>query len=133
MNVPEERLRPHPGTRFDGPQEYLDLPHLAAGLRGEPHPAKAGHRQAGLIHRGPLRILLFTFDAGGWLPVHRAPGQVVIQCLRGELKVEASEKTFALASGTALVLEPDVPHSVEAVRESEMLLTVCLDGKQAAT
>jgi hypothetical protein len=24
------------------------------------------------------------------------------------------------------VLEPDVPHSVEAVAESEMLLTVCM-------
>ncbi|HYC33985.1 MAG TPA: cupin domain-containing protein [Gemmatimonadales bacterium] len=126
MNQPDERLRPHPSTRFAGPVVSLDLPGLARALRSEPHPAKDGHRQAGLVHRGPLRLLLFAFDAGGRLPEHRAPGQVVIHCLRGELAVEASAERHRLGSGEAVVLEPDVPHSVEAVADSEMLLTVCL-------
>jgi quercetin dioxygenase-like cupin family protein len=51
---------------------------------------------------------------------------VVIHCLRGELAVEASAAHHRLGGGEALVLEPDVPHSVEAVAESEMLLTVCI-------
>jgi quercetin dioxygenase-like cupin family protein len=126
MNQPDERLRPHPSTRFTGPVVSLDLPNLSRALRAEPHPAKGGHRQAGLVHRGPLRMLLFAFEPGGRLPEHRAPGQVVIHCLRGELAVEVSEAPHRLGAGEALVLEPDVPHSVEAVTESEMLLTVCL-------
>jgi quercetin dioxygenase-like cupin family protein len=51
---------------------------------------------------------------------------VVIHCLRGELAVEAGAARHPLHGGEALVLEPAVPHSVEAVAESEMLLTVCL-------
>ena len=105
---------------------HLDLPDLARALQAEPHPAKAGHRQAGLIHRGPLRLLLFAFEPGGRLPEHRAPGQVVIHCLRGELTVEAAGSRQRLGGGEVLVLQPDVPHSVEALAESEMLLTVCV-------
>jgi quercetin dioxygenase-like cupin family protein len=51
---------------------------------------------------------------------------VVIHCLRGELAVEAGGAPHRLSDGNALVLEPDVPHSLEAVVESEMLLTVCI-------
>jgi quercetin dioxygenase-like cupin family protein len=126
VTQPEERLRPHPSTRLAGPVVPLNLPDLARALHSEPHAAKSGHRQAGLVHRGPLRLLLFVFEAGGRLPEHRAPGHVVIHCLRGELMVEAEAVRHRLGSGEAVVLEPDVPHAVEAVVESEMLLTVCM-------
>ena len=126
MTQSDERLRPHPSTRMTGPAVTLNLPDLARALQAEPHPAKAGHRQAGLIHRGPLRLLLFAFEAGGRLPEHRAPGHVVIQCLRGELDVQAAGSGHRLGAGEAVVLEPDVPHAVEAVAESDMLLTVCV-------
>jgi quercetin dioxygenase-like cupin family protein len=49
---------------------------------------------------------------------------VVIHCLRGELVVQAKAERHKLAGGEALVLDPDVPHSVEAIGESDMLLTV---------
>jgi quercetin dioxygenase-like cupin family protein len=126
MDQPDERLRPHPSTRLAGPVVALDLPDLVRTLNSEPLPAKGGHRQAGLVHRGPLRILLFTFEPGGRLPEHRAPGHVVLHCLRGELAVEAGAAPHRLDTGHALVLEPGVPHSVEAMTESELLLTVCL-------
>lgn len=126
MNQPDERLRPHPSTRFAGPVVALNLPDLARALRTESHPARSGHRQEGLVHRGPLRLLLFTFEPSGHLPEHRAPGHVIIHCLRGELAVAASAAQYRLSGGEALVLEPDVPHTVKAVAESEMLLTVCI-------
>jgi quercetin dioxygenase-like cupin family protein len=129
VNQPDERLRPHPSSRSAGPIVALRLPDLARALQSEPHRAKSGHRQAGLIHRGALRLLLFAFEPGGRLPEHRAAGHVVIHCLRGELVVHAEAGRHQLASGEALVLDPDVPHSVEAVGESEMLLT-CAKGER---
>jgi quercetin dioxygenase-like cupin family protein len=127
VNQSDRRLRPHPSTRLTGPAVHLNLPDLSRALQAEPHPAKAGHRQAGLIHRGPLRLLLFAFEPGGRLPEHRAPGHVVIHCLRGELSIEAAASHQRLGDGEVLVLEPNVPHSVMALAESEMLLTVCVD------
>ena len=126
MDQPDERLRPHPSTRLAGPVVALDFPDLARTLNDEPTPAKGGHRQTGLVHRGKLRMLLFTFEPGGRLPEHRAPGHVVLHCLRGELAVEAGAPPRRLEAGQALVLDPGTPHSVEAMAESELLLTVCL-------
>jgi quercetin dioxygenase-like cupin family protein len=122
----DERLRPHPSDRLAGTVEPLNFPDLARALRAEPHQAKDGHRQVGLIHRGQLRLLLFTFEAGGRLPEHRAPGHVVIHCLRGELDVEAGGARYRLGAGEAIAVDPAVSHAVDAVAESDMLLTVCL-------
>lgn len=129
MNPPEERLRPHPRVRLSGPAVPLNLPDLARALHAEPHPPTHGHRQAGLVHRGPLRLVLFAFEAGSELPEHRAPGYVVIHCLRGQIEVEAAGARERLNQGEALFLDPDVPHSVRAVLESDMLLTVCVSPK----
>ncbi|HEY8258663.1 MAG TPA: cupin domain-containing protein [Gemmatimonadales bacterium] len=129
MNPSEQRLRPHPSVRLAGPAVALNLPDLARALQAEPHPSTQGHRQASLVHRGPLRLVLFAFEAGGELPEHRAPGHVVIHCLRGEMAVEAAGEDGILKTGEALFLDPDVPHRVRAIVESEMLLTVCLVPK----
>ena len=129
MTPPEDRLRPHPSARLSGPAVPLNLRELARALHAEPHPAIYGHRQAGLVHRGPLRLVLFAFEPGGELPQHRAPGPVVIHCLRGELDIEASGSQERLHEGEALLLDADVPHSVRAITESDMLLTVCIGQK----
>jgi quercetin dioxygenase-like cupin family protein len=129
MSHLDERLRPHPSVRLSGPAVALNLPDLARALQSEPHPPTHGHRQAGLIHRGPLRLVLFAFEPGGELSEHRAPGHVVIHCLRGILDVEAAGSTGRLKEGEAVFLDPEVPHAVRAPVESEMLLTVCLVPK----
>ena len=129
MTPPKGRLRPHPSGRLSGPAVPLNLPELGRALHAEPHPPVHGHRQAGLVHRGPLRLVLFAFEAGSELPQHRAPGHVIIHCLRGELDIEAAGAQERLSQGEALFLDPDVLHSVRAVTESDMLLTVCVGPK----
>jgi len=129
MSQPEERLRPRPGERLSGPAVLLDLPESARALCAEPHPSKQGHRQVSLIHRGPLRLVLFTLEPGGRLAEHRAPGHVVIHCLRGQIEVEAAGALERLGTNQALVLDPGVPHAVKALTESEMLLTISLDPR----
>jgi quercetin dioxygenase-like cupin family protein len=125
----EERLRPPPAARSRGPELPLDLVATARALREEPHPAKDGHRQIGLLHREHLRVVLFAFDPGGWLREHRAPGLVTIHVLSGRLRVATASSAHDLTAGQVLVLERDVPHDVEATEQSDMLLTVHLDGE----
>jgi quercetin dioxygenase-like cupin family protein len=125
----EERLRPPPAARSRGPELPIDLIATARALREEPHPAKDGHRQIGLLHREHLRIVLFGFDRGGWLREHRAPGLVTIHALTGRLRVATPSTTHEVGAGQILVLERDVLHDVEAVEPSDMLLMVHLDGE----
>jgi quercetin dioxygenase-like cupin family protein len=126
MTVADDRLRPPPSAREAGPELNLDLGATLRTLRAEPHPPTQGHRQISIAHRGPLRLVLFAFDAGGHLPQHRAPGLVTILTLRGRLRVRTPRTVHELDAGEAVLLDPDIPHDVEAPVESDMLLAVHL-------
>jgi quercetin dioxygenase-like cupin family protein len=126
MASPNDRLRPPPSERFAGSEHRIDLSSALEALRREPHSDKERHRQITLFHKGPLRIVLFEFEAGGGLPEHRAPGFVVIHTLRGRLHVKTLNESYELATGQVLMLDPEVVHDVAAAEPSDMLLTISL-------
>jgi quercetin dioxygenase-like cupin family protein len=120
----EDRLRPHPSDRFAGAEHMLDLPATLSALRAEAFPSANGHRQIALMHQGPVRLVLFAFEAGGRIPQHTAPGWVTIHVLRGSLNVRTPAELHVLSAGKLLSLAPDLPHDVEATEETDMLLGI---------
>jgi quercetin dioxygenase-like cupin family protein len=81
-----------------------------------------------LLHHGPVRLILYAFDEGGRIPQHQAPGWVTIHVLRGTLRVNAPDGEHILNEAHLLTLAPNVPHDVDALAESDMLLGVYPDG-----
>jgi len=122
-----ERLRKPPVERFAGTRHLFSLPKALAELRSEPHPARNGHRQITLFHRGGVTQVVFSFEAGGHLDQHSASGLVTIHALEGHLVVTAEGAEHAMEAGHVLILDTAVPHDVVALEASAMLLTVCLD------
>jgi quercetin dioxygenase-like cupin family protein len=97
-------------------------------LLAEPLPQNRQHRQETLYRHGPLTIALFLFDQGASLPQHAAEGTVIVQVLKGRLKLVAEGHARDLPAGSLLVLSPRVTHDVQALEPTHMLLTVCLEG-----
>ena len=129
MSSSKDRLRAPPSERFAGPEHLIDLAAALEALRGEQHDSTDRHRQITVFHKGPLRMVLFTFEAGAGLPSHRAPGFVVIHTLRGRITVKTLNDSHDLAAGHLVMLDPEVVHDVTAVESSDMLLTISLrDG-----
>ncbi len=124
MTAPDARRRPRPSDRFAGPEHTLDIRESLRALRAEAQPGANGHRQITLMREGPVRLVLFAFDAGGRMPEHRAPGWVTIQIVRGTLQVQTPEALHRLTEGQILALAPNTPHDVEAGEEADMLLGV---------
>lgn len=124
MPAPEKRRRPHPSDRFAGSERALDLSASLKALRIEGSTAANGHRQIALLHHGPVRLVLFAFEAGGHLPQHKAPGWITIHVLRGLLHVRTPDATHDLGPGQILSLAPGVLHDVDAEQASDMLLGV---------
>ena len=122
------RLRTAPAERFAGSQHVFSLDRVLTDLRSEAHPARGGHRQITLLQRGSVTQVLFSFEPGGRLREHSAAGLVTIHVLEGRLDVTAEGVVNPLAAGDVLILDPSVPHDVEAATESAMLLTVHLAG-----
>jgi quercetin dioxygenase-like cupin family protein len=124
MNT-DDRLRVHPSVRLAGAVQQVDLIEAAKRLRAEPHAATHGHRQIAIVRHGPVSIMLFVFDRGGTLKEHATEGEVTIHVLDGELEITLGAEVAVLGRGELVSFAPGQPHSVRAVVESEMLLTVC--------
>jgi len=129
VSSPSDRLRPPPAERFAGPEHRIELAAALDSLRAEHHESTDRHRQITVFHKGPLRIVLFTFEAGAGLPSHRAPGFVVIHTLRGRITVKTMNASHDLAAGQLVMLDPEVVHDVTAAESSDMLLTISLGGR----
>jgi quercetin dioxygenase-like cupin family protein len=119
-----DRLRQHPEDRLAPPVQVVKLAAVAAELRAEPHDSVSGHRQIAIARHGPVTMILFAFEADGLLKEHRTDGVVNIHVLSGHLQVMVGNETHEMRGGQLVNLAPDVPHSVRALEESEMLLTV---------
>jgi quercetin dioxygenase-like cupin family protein len=128
-----DRLRQHPRQRFAAPQHPFDLEAVAAKLRQEVQSGQAGHRQETLYKHGPMSVALFLFGKLTRLAAHRTKGVVIIQVIKGHLRVTADAQPHDLHAGGLLVLAPGVEHDVVARQESEMLLTVHLENAPATT
>lgn len=120
----QERLRPPPKDRLAAPVQRVDLADAAARLRGEAHLPVAGHRQIALARHGPVSLILFVFEKDGFLKEHQANGEVIIQVLAGRLSVSVATEELTLGVGQVVTLAPGLVHSVRALEESDMLLTL---------
>ncbi|QIK83862.1 cupin domain-containing protein [Sanguibacter sp. HDW7] len=75
-----------------------------------------------------VRVVVFAFDAGQVLTEHTAAMPVLLSVLDGHLRVVADGTTHELVPGALLHMATRVPHSVEAIAPSRLVLTM-LDAR----
>jgi len=80
-----------------------------------------------LAKSGHARQVLFSFRAGQGLKEHTTSSQIAVQVMSGALTFAARDESRVLEAGTLVVLEANVPHSVEAQSDVVMLLTLTPD------
>ncbi len=84
----------------------------------------AGHLAKTLVKLPDLRVVLISFKAGARLMEHRADGPITVQTLAGLVRIQLDGERIELPVGRLLVLARAIPHDLEAVRDSEVLLTI---------
>jgi quercetin dioxygenase-like cupin family protein len=84
----------------------------------------SGQNARTLIKYDDFRVVLLALQAHARMAEHKAEGRISIHVLTGHLRLSASGRTFDLRPGSLLALDRGVPHSVEAIEESALLLTI---------
>lgn len=97
-------------------------------LRGRADSARSGRAAKTLVKEGRLRVTLVALKKGTQLKQHEVEGPISIQCLRGNVAINAGSEPIELTSGGLLVLDRKVPHDAVALRDSAILITMSHPG-----
>lgn len=85
-------------------------------------------RSAHTVHGGhehALRQTVIALTAGSGLAEHNSPGEATLQVLRGHVRLTAEGDSAEATAGDLLVIPPR-RHSLDALADSAVLLTVAL-------
>ena len=74
-------------------------------------------------HEHVLRQTLIAIVAGRRLDEHANPGEATVHVLQGRVRLKAGDNAWNGSPGDLLIV-PDLPHSLEAIDDSVVLLTV---------
>jgi quercetin dioxygenase-like cupin family protein len=106
-----------------GPILHFDLLKEPGELRREAFWSR-GRNAKTLAKHGDVRVVLTVMKAGEELRQHHAHGTVLIQLLQGRVTTSVLDRILELSPGHLLVLDPNLPHNVQAIEDSVVLLTI---------
>lgn len=73
-----------------------------------------------------MTVTMMLLRKGAHLHEHQAHGSIALHMLSGSIRFRARDDERQLTAGTLAVLDAQVPHSVEALEDSVILLTAAL-------
>lgn len=125
----ESQRRPH------GPPmaaSFLEFDLLAEVQRLQAEAAwDTGQNARTLIKYDDLRVVLMTLKAHQRIPQHKTEGRVTLHLVAGHAQVKAAGRTFNLRAGGVVALDRGVPHDLETLEESILLLTIAWPGAKS--
>lgn len=71
-----------------------------------------------------LNLTLFAFDKGQGLSGHSSPMDAYVQMLSGRMDITVGTQKFSLSTGQLVFMPATIPHALEALEPSKMLLTM---------
>ena len=114
-------LRPtHGGVAF------IELADELTRLRQRLESSKEDRQAASLVKDYGLNVMLMLLKKGARLHEHRTKGPLTVQVVAGVVRFVVANSHNELAAGTIVAVDREVPHSVEALEESVLLLTTAL-------
>jgi quercetin dioxygenase-like cupin family protein len=79
-----------------------------------------------LVKTAAMEVVRMVMQAGKEISEHKAPGEILVQCLEGQIAFTALGKTQELKAGQLLYLSAEEPHSVKCIEDASFLLTILL-------
>jgi quercetin dioxygenase-like cupin family protein len=105
--------------------EIVDLGPMGSGLREA--------RTAAIIKADHFETIRLIVHAGTEIPPHKVSGEITLHCLEGHVELGVDPTPIPLKANEWVYLEGGAPHSVKAIQDSSLLLTIFLDRASGQT
>ncbi len=84
-----------------------------------------------LIKSKYFEVIRMTLQAGKAIAEHQAKGEVIVQCLEGMVRFNVAGRDIELGAGHLIHLNAGERHSLQALANSSLLLTIQLKHENA--
>ena len=71
-----------------------------------------------------LEVMRLVLPRGKGMPMHSVPGDITMQCMEGTIEVVVNGHAKPLAAGQLMYVSGGVPHSLMAVADASVLVTI---------
>ncbi|QDU89802.1 Cupin domain protein [Pirellulimonas nuda] len=102
-------------TDINDAGRLIDL--FDTGAQPEPKPKL-------LLQNDAFKVMRLALPAGKTIAEHKAPKEIVVQCVTGRVEFTAMGQTHTMAPGNLLHLPPSEPHALTATADSIVLVTM---------
>ena len=79
-----------------------------------------------LVKTATMEIIRLVIPSGKNIPEHRAHGEITVQCLEGRVTFSTGSTKQDLVAGQLLYLASEEPHSLQALEDASVLVTILL-------
>ncbi|TWU25982.1 cupin domain-containing protein [Bythopirellula polymerisocia] len=79
-----------------------------------------------LVKTDSLEVIRLVLPAGKEIEPHSVVGEITVQCLEGDVLFRAGGLDCKLSSGHLMYLAGSAEHSVRAIEDSSLLVTIVL-------
>jgi quercetin dioxygenase-like cupin family protein len=123
------RTAPREDRVLSGPAITFAIVEEINLLRQEPEWNAGTRNSVTVVKTSNLSIVLTAIKKGATLCGHEVNGPITLQVLSGAIQFGVAGERRALAAGTVIALDKAVPHDIQALEDSELLLTIVKEVK----
>jgi quercetin dioxygenase-like cupin family protein len=107
-----------------GGRVAVDIHGEIARLKSEPAWADNDRHGSSLVKGDGINVALMVLKKGAKLQEHHTRAPITVQVIVGKINLIASGKSQVATAGMLIALDRAIEHSIEAVEESALVLTV---------
>lgn len=116
--------RPEGDRPIDSPLLLIDLPLYIKQIKNEEAWKKNDRNAITVFKTESMRIVLIALHADAEMQTHSAEGVISVQVIDGKIKFIADIASVEVSKGQVVTLHSGLSHSVQAVEETIVLLTI---------
>lgn len=123
------RTTPREDRVLSGPAVTFSIADEILRLRQEPEWISGVRNSVTVVKTANLSIVLTAVKKDAAICGHEVDGPITLQVISGAVRFSVAGEPLALKAGAVIALDKAIPHDIQAIEDSELLLTIVKEIK----